>query len=79
MSQAPARLFPRENGNLLKEKLKETEASADFLEEVKSPGPGFMVRDYVSLSRCVGRQDETEGGAINRVLRPAEAISNMWS
>lgn len=34
--------FPRENWNLLKQKLKETEASTDFPEEVKIPGLGSL-------------------------------------
>lgn len=34
--------FPRVNGNLLKEKFKETEASTDFLEEVKIPDFGSL-------------------------------------
>lgn len=34
--------FPRVNGNLSKEKFKETEASTDFPEEVKIPGFGSL-------------------------------------
>lgn len=34
--------FPRVNWNLLNEKLKETEASTDFPEEVKIPGFGSL-------------------------------------
>ena len=57
--------FPRVNGNLLKEKFKEAEASTDFSGRGKDSRLRFIVCDYCPLSLRVDRQDETHAGTIN--------------